>query len=74
MLYNYYIEESLGAQDIKLEEYEFDGKKFSIGVEIPRKEHKCPVCGEQTDRIHDYRKQRIKAGEIGVLPVKQTVK
>lgn len=26
MLYNYYIEESLGAQDIKLEEYEFDGK------------------------------------------------
>ncbi|MBQ6393156.1 MAG: transposase family protein, partial [Eubacterium sp.] len=41
---------------------------------LPRKEHKCPVCGEQTDRIHDYRKQRIKAGEIGVLPVKQTVK
>ncbi len=30
MLYNYFIEESLGAQDIKLEEYEFDGKKFSI--------------------------------------------
>ena len=64
MLYNYFIEESLGAQDIKLKEYEFDGKKFSIEVELPRKEHKCPVCGEQTDRIHDYRKQRIKAGEI----------
>jgi transposase len=64
MLYNYFIEKSLGAQDIKLKEYEFDGKIFSIEVELPRKEHKCPVCGEQTDRIHDYRKQRIKAGEI----------
>lgn len=31
---------------------------------MPRKEHKCPACEELTDWIHDYRTQKIKAGEV----------
>jgi len=32
---------------------------FRIDVECPREEHVCPGCGDLTDRIHDYRIQRI---------------
>lgn len=27
---------------------------------MQRKAHKCPACGNETDRVHDYRKQKIK--------------
>ena len=58
-----FIEEILGTQGIKLKEAKFNGKSFQIHVEMKRKEHKCPVCGKATDWIHDYRTQRIKAGD-----------
>lgn len=58
-----FIEEILGTQGIKLKETEYKGKSFLIYVEMPRREHKCPVCKESTDWIHDYRIQKIKAGE-----------
>lgn len=36
----------------------FDSTIFHI--EMLRKPHKCPCCGTLTDRIHDYRTQKIK--------------
>ncbi|MGP4078262.1 ISL3 family transposase, partial [Halobacillus sp. K22] len=32
---------------------------FHLHVELPRKKHRCMDCGEWTDRIHDYRTQKI---------------
>jgi len=31
-----------------------------VYVEMERKPHSCPRCGEETERIHDYRYQKIK--------------
>ena len=64
MLYNYFIEEILGAQGIKLKGIEFRESHYLVEIEMPRKAHECPVCGEQTDRIHDYRVQQIKGGQF----------
>ena len=35
-------------------------KEIHIYGEMKRKPHKCPCCGEFTDKIHDYREQTIK--------------
>ena len=64
MLCFHFIEEVLGTQGVRFRTAEKIGNKWRIHVELPRKVHPCPVCGEQTDRIHDYREQRIKAGEF----------
>ena len=63
MLYTHFIGEILGTQGVKLTGEEFIEKTYRIQVELPRKAHVCPVCGEETDAIHDYRVQEIKAGE-----------
>ncbi|WP_047983024.1 ISL3 family transposase [Ornithinibacillus californiensis] len=38
---------------------ERDGK-VEVYVEMERKPHSCPRCGEETERIHDYRYQKVK--------------
>lgn len=68
MLYLHFIEEIFGIQGIKIKEAELTRNTYQIHVEMPRKEHQCPVCGEQTDRIHDYRVQKIKAGQLNGYP------
>ena len=60
MLYNYYTEELLGLQEVKVTNIEEKEESKHISIEIPKKPHSCPCCGEQTDTIHDYRKQKIK--------------
>uniref|UniRef100_UPI0004774C06 transposase family protein n=1 Tax=Propionispira raffinosivorans TaxID=86959 RepID=UPI0004774C06 len=32
----------------------------SLTVQLPRKLHICPSCGQQTQKVHDYRLQKIK--------------
>ena len=32
----------------------------SLTIQLPRKSHICPFCGTSTERIHDYRIQKIK--------------
>ncbi len=32
----------------------------SLTIQLPRKSHSCPFCGTSTERIHDYRIQKIK--------------
>lgn len=60
MLYNHFTEELLGLQGVKIRKVEQDEKNILIYVEIERAKHKCPCCSEQTDRVHDYRLQRVK--------------
>ncbi len=32
----------------------------SLTIQLPRKSHVCPSCGSSTEKIHDYRIQKIK--------------
>lgn len=60
MLYENYTEELLGLKDVIVTSIEQSDQCCIIHIKIPRKLHICPVCGCETDHIHDYRKQRIK--------------
>lgn len=60
MLNNYYTENFLGFQDVEIKNIEKSKEKTVFELQLKRKECVCPVCGEKTDRIHDYRKQLIK--------------
>ena len=60
MLYTHFTEELLGLQGVKVNKVENNEENIEIHIELERKEHKCPCCGGATDKIHDYRIQRIK--------------
>lgn len=60
MLKNNYNEKILGFQGVKIKNIENSENKLHIELELERKIHNCPVCGEATSKIHDYRKQKVK--------------
>lgn len=60
MLYTHFTEEILGLQGVMINKVENFENNIIIHAELERKEHKCPCCGQTTDKIHDYRKQSIK--------------
>ena len=60
MLYNYSTTNLTGLQDLILKNTDHFGNLLLINAEIERKPHKCPCCGEITNKIHDYRIQMIK--------------
>ena len=60
MLYTNFTEKLIGLQDLIITKVEDNEKEIHIYGEIRRKPHKCPCCGELTDKIHDYREQIIK--------------
>lgn len=60
MLCTNYTEELLGLKDIFLKHVERRDNKLCIHVEMHKRIHKCPRCGEWTSKVHDYRKQTIK--------------
>lgn len=60
MLYSYITKNLIGLQDVILKNVEQNENSIYIYVQMPRKEHICPCCGNSTDKIHDYRKQYIK--------------
>ena len=60
MLYTNYTKEILGLQDAEVEKVCEIEKRIEITVRLKRKAHICPFCGRKTEKIHDYRSQRIK--------------
>ena len=60
MLELYYTEKLLGLQGVEIKNITENEEKYEIAIEQPRKMCTCPRCGEITNRIHDYRYQRIK--------------
>ena len=60
MSYNYCIEKMLEIQEISEISVKKYGDKKEIEIKLNRRQHKCPCCGTETDKIHDYRLQRIK--------------
>lgn len=47
-------------QDVEIKKIETEEKKTIIYIEMIRQENICPVCGRKTNRVHDYRWQKIK--------------
>lgn len=60
MLMNDYTLKLLNLKDVIIKNVENISDQLHVYIELPRKEHTCPVCGAKTDRIHDYRMQVIK--------------
>lgn len=52
--------ELLGLKDVIIKSIENNEKEIHIHIELPRKEHVCPCCGAATNKIHDYRNQKIR--------------
>jgi len=65
MLNKDYTAKLLGMEEVKVTNVERTEKEIRIDIELPRKEHTCPVCSETTNRIHDYRIQKIKEVALG---------
>lgn len=65
MLNKDYTPELLNLEDVIVREVVNVEDEVQIHIELPRKEHPCPVCGEETDQIHDYREQRVKDIPLG---------
>jgi len=60
MLYKDYTREFIGFEDVIVTFAERKDNQFHIHMKMKRKAHKCPRCGRITEKIHDYREQRIK--------------
>lgn len=60
MLYQDYTEKLLGLKDVIITEIKQNETYCNIFLEMNRKVHICPICGCETDQIHDYRIQKIK--------------
>ena len=50
----------LGLKDVIIKNIEENDTTIQIHLELKRRIHKCPCCSCKTDRIHDYRLQRVK--------------
>lgn len=53
------IKELVGLQDVIVNKVEQNEKEIYIYIELERKENLCPCCNNATDKIHDYRTQKI---------------
>ena len=65
MLNTNYTTEILNLEDVIVTDVKNVAGQLHVSVELPRRMHICPSCGAQTDRIHDYRLQRIKDIPLG---------
>ena len=50
----------LGLEEAIVRNVEETDGGLLVDVELPRRAHRGPDCGRWTDRIHDYRLQRVK--------------
>ena len=60
MLMTDYTSKLLNLEDVIITNVENISDQLHIYIELPRRKHVCPCCGAETDRVHDYRWQKIK--------------
>lgn len=60
MLFDHFTRKLIGLQGIVVKNIEEKEGICYIHLEMQRKKQKCPCCGNSTNTIHDYRKQKIK--------------
>ena len=59
------IRELVGLQDVIVDKIEQNEKEIHIHIKLERKVHSCPCCHGQTDKVHDYRTQKVR--DINIL-------
>ena len=64
----YYIEDLLELKGVRVTNVDNNPKETKITIECPVSTHVCPSCGENTNRVHDYRLQVIKDIPIHTKP------
>ena len=60
MLYTHCTEELVGLQDLIISEIKEAERTIHIFGSVKKQKHKCPCCGELTEKVHDYREQIVK--------------
>lgn len=50
----------LDMEDVIVQKVENLSEELHVYIELPRKEQCCPQCGSITNKVHDYRQQKIK--------------
>lgn len=60
MLYKDNTAKLLGLEDVIVNNVWDEGQELHVEIELPRRRHRCPSCGIETDKIHDYRQQKIR--------------
>lgn len=60
MLYEDNTAKLLGLEDVIVKKVWDKEEEKHIEIELPRRDHACPCCGTETNRIHDYRMQKIR--------------
>ena len=54
------IKTLVGIQDVEVTQVQENESEIFIHLQKERMPHACPACGEMTDRIHDYRLQKVR--------------
>jgi transposase len=54
------MQELIGLEDVIVTKVERKDNQLDINLIMPRRIHSCPRCNSNTDKIHDYRIQKIK--------------
>lgn len=60
MPYKHYTEELTGLKDVIVTFVEQKDQMLNIHLEMEKRIHYCPNCGEGTSKVHDYRIQKVK--------------
>lgn len=60
MPYQHYTEDLTGLKDIIVTFVEKEENTLHIHLEMEKRIHCCPSCGERTSKVHDYRIQKVK--------------
>ncbi len=60
MLYEDNTAKLLGLEDVIVKKVWDECQEKHIEIELPRRKHACPCCGNETCRVHDYRKQKVR--------------
>ena len=68
MLYTNYTEKLLGLEDAFLKDVEHLSDGIHIHIQMHKRIHDCPRCGNPTSKVHDYRVQKVKDVPMLGLP------
>lgn len=60
MLQTDYTTTILGLEDVIINKITEENDSLHIYVTMPRRKHQCPVCRRETEKVHDYRWQKVK--------------
>lgn len=59
-MHNHCINKLLNIEDVIVKKIIHSDSSVKIMLETNAREHICPICGQTTKRVHDYRMQTIK--------------